>query len=225
MISANKAKLLLKELLATRVVGQEVSYTEAPPELLEFIFNLPRFARHKGGKLKVLMASCFGSRKTKALHICSENSNFFIPIFASQLKSNKSKSKKITRAAVLAAMREAIRYQIDEYRAAQKARRASCARNSITYKSLMFCPVSGKRLTARSHVDHYGKPFIQLADDWLGLNGFTKYTEVPLKRGKLDGELLKSWQDYHKQHARLRLLSAAANISKGAGDYKSKFKQ
>jgi hypothetical protein len=72
-------------------------------------------------------------------------------------------------------------------------------------------------------IDHLGRPFMQLADEWIETLGKT-YCDLTLvgppnlKKFK-DNALNEAWKLYHEDHARLIAICAAANRSKGSGDY------
>jgi hypothetical protein len=72
-------------------------------------------------------------------------------------------------------------------------------------------------------IDHLGRPFMQLADEWIETLGKT-YCDLALvgppnlKKFK-DKALNEAWKLYHEDHARLIAICAAANRSKGSGDY------
>lgn len=223
--TAAAAKRELKNILNRHIIGEQIAAGQYV-DLEAWLFNLPKFARHRGCSFTIKMASAYGGRRVKALHIITAKSNFALPVFASQLSAPGSKAKQLkhTRAAVISALREAVKYQIDEYRAYHKALRASLPNGSETLKILMLCPLTGKRLCGRAHVDHVGRPFIEISDNWLIANKFKSYTDVDLKRGQLSEPLLSSWQEWHKKYAILQLVSARANIAKGSSGYISKFK-
>lgn len=113
--------------------------------------------------------------------------------------------------AVKAAMRRGVDSQLKEYK------------SSVQYP--IECMVTGRRLIrgARVDVDHYGKPFAQIADEWVAHNMLT-YSGIVLcgpptaKRMKED-VLWISWKEWHREHARLAVVCAKANRSKGAAGY------
>lgn len=81
----------------------------------------------------------------------------------------------------------------------------------------------GDNTSQRVAVDHYGVPFCALMDDWIdmqgGLYALNMYhdDDAEFDSGwRLDGEQLVSWQQYHREHANLRLVSAAMNDRMGA---------
>lgn len=87
------------------------------------------------------------------------------------------------------------------------------------------CYLTGKQLRKghRTDVDHVGTSFSEIADSFVRDKGLT-YTEIPLsgppsaKKFK-DPELWAEWQFYHQVKAKLTLVCASANRSKGADGY------
>jgi hypothetical protein len=77
----------------------------------------------------------------------------------------------------------------------------------------------------RVDIDHLGKPFVQLADEWIGGLGLT-YCDLALvgppnlKRFK-DPKYNDAWPMFHEDNARLIAVCAAANRSKGASGYET----
>jgi hypothetical protein len=70
------------------------------------------------------------------------------------------------------------------------------------------------------HVDHvHPHTFEKLATDWLAASGFNltlvKLGPSPDGYGVelIDPEQRRSWTDFHRRHARLRILSRHANLS------------
>lgn len=85
-----------------------------------------------------------------------------------------------------------------------------------------FCPLRGVRITlAASHVDHCAPEFFQaLVDRWLTAGGMTLSdvqitppADNQIVARMADREQRSSWTEYHRSHARLRLLSPRANLS------------
>jgi hypothetical protein len=113
--------------------------------------------------------------------------------------------------AVKAAMRRAVEQQLKEYK------------KTTSYP--IECLVTGHLLRrgARVDVDHHGKPFAQITDEWIQNNMLT-YAEIGLfgppsaKRFK-DNNLWEDWIAWHKEHARFAVVCASANRSKGAAGY------
>jgi len=118
--------------------------------------------------------------------------------------------------AVRAAMRQLVDHQLRAYR------------KTLEYP--IECYVTGKQLRPgmRVDIDHLGKPFVQLADEWIEGLGMTYCDFVlvgppNLKRFK-EAKYNDAWSLYHKDHARLIPACAAANRSKGASGYETPVK-
>lgn len=85
-----------------------------------------------------------------------------------------------------------------------------------------ICPYMGVPLTvANAHVDHAPpETFFALANRWMVENSLT-VMDVPLVdnadnqwvRRMLDPKQEESWTNYHRAHARLRIISRPANLS------------
>jgi hypothetical protein len=113
--------------------------------------------------------------------------------------------------AVKAAMRRAVDKQLKDYKA--------------TTSYPIECLVTGRLLRkgTRVDVDHYGKPFSQIADEWVSHNMMT-YSEIilfgpPTGKKMKDDILWESWKEWHREHARFAVVCAKANRSKGAAGY------
>lgn len=74
-----------------------------------------------------------------------------------------------------------------------------------------ICPVTGQLLTLdNTEVDHCGPMFKDLVQGWLHQQGFTSLSELKTikeENGSLRLPRKRSWQRYHLQHAKLRLIS------------------
>lgn len=112
---------------------------------------------------------------------------------------------------VRAAMRQLVDSQLRAYR------------KTLQYP--LECHVTGKQLRPgmRVDIDHLGKPFVQIADEWIASLNLTYCDFVlvgppNLKKFK-DRAFNDAWPMYHEDHARLIAVCAAANRSKGSGDY------
>lgn len=77
------------------------------------------------------------------------------------------------------------------------------------------------------HIDHHGKPFSQLLDDFLDFVKL-KLSDVEIHHNALqtyeikDDAVRYNWVLYHDKHASLRVLCKRCNLSFGAYGYKSK---
>lgn len=113
--------------------------------------------------------------------------------------------------AVRAAMRQLVDHQLRSYR------------KTLEYP--IECYVTGKMLRPgmRVDIDHLGKPFVQIADEWVESLGLT-YCDLALvgppnlKKFK-EAKYNEAWKMWHEDYARLIPVCAAANRSKGAGEY------
>jgi hypothetical protein len=112
---------------------------------------------------------------------------------------------------VRAAMRQLVDSQLRAYR------------KTLQYP--LECHVTGKQLRPgmRVDIDHLGKPFVQLADEWVNSLDLT-YCDLAicgppnLKKFK-EARYNDAWKIFHEDYARLIAVCAAANRSKGSGDY------
>jgi len=129
-----------------------------------------------------------------------------------KIKTTASPEKKHA-LAVRAAMRQMVDYQL---RAFRKSVRMPAE-----------CVHTGKiiRMGVRWDVDHIGKPFVQMCDEWVALHELS-YTDLSLigppnlKKFK-DSKLQKHWVLYHETHATLAPATAKANRSAGSGEYQA----
>lgn len=77
----------------------------------------------------------------------------------------------------------------------------------------------------RVDIDHLGKPFVQIADEWVESLGLT-YCDFALcgppnlKKFK-EAKYNDAWAMFHEENARLIATCAAANRSKGASGYET----
>lgn len=113
--------------------------------------------------------------------------------------------------AVRAAMRNAIRDQIKDYR------------KGVELPQVCYLTGTHLRKGTKTDVDHVGKPFSQIADEFFSEKQLT-YTEVTLvgppnaKRFR-DAELWSEWKEFHRENARFALVSSSANRAKGSDGY------
>jgi hypothetical protein len=81
------------------------------------------------------------------------------------------------------------------------------------------CPVTGVRLEAgEGHVDHAPPAFLELADAFAaGRGGYDairlRVADAHMGPELADEAFAASWRAYHRAHARLRVVSAMANLS------------
>jgi hypothetical protein len=115
---------------------------------------------------------------------------------------------------VLKAMRQAVRRQTDDFRSAWFDR-------SADQDGAAVCPLTGRSMTwTESETDHI-VPFVRLADRWVSEHG--GYGVIRVGSGAdhpgaalTDASQNTSWQRWHLQHARLRVIHAGANRARGA---------
>jgi hypothetical protein len=162
-----------------------------------------------------------GPRKVKCIHLCRPD-GFKQPVPRGQLTDSLYPPRKTVRhaspekkhsMAVRAAMRTAIDYQLRKFRKAVRLP-AECVH---TEKQI--------RIGMRWDVDHIGKPFLQLCDEWVELQGLT-YLDLTLKgppnlKKFKDDKLQKHWILWHETHATLAPSLPKANRSQGAGEYQA----
>ena len=202
--------------------------------LKEYLLNNKQISRHVQAEdaCFVIKYTQVAGRRLKMLHLVSENSGSLIILTKAKLhpEGHSRASRVVTRSLVLQAMRQAVDYQIKEFRSKEKAHRKRLAEEGSydELRRLITCPISGKLMVgsgAKLHVDHYRKPFIQIADEYLESKKLDNYLGLAIKFRYGKPYLLEpeSWQEWHKQEACLQLVNGKANIKKGAGGYKSKF--
>lgn len=103
------------------------------------------------------------------------------------------------------ALRHAIRFQIDAYRA--------------SLPPTVTDPISGRVLKREdAHIDHI-KPFEDLVDEWCKEEGVrledivTAKQPVSSQRVLADARLADRWRDYHARHSKLRAVEPVTNLS------------
>jgi hypothetical protein len=159
-----------------------------------------------------------GGRRVKMIAL--ERGGTSQPVPKAQLVSALYPTKRIATSAtpeekhfnaVRASMRFAISYQL-------KAFRDSCHLPII-------CHITGKKIIpgARTDVDHVGKTFSELCDDFIR-EKCLNYSLITLKgpptaKVFTDKALWEQWVAYHLQYARFALALASGNRSKGADGY------
>ena len=162
-----------------------------------------------------------GPRKVKCLHL-KRKDGFEQPVPKGQLTDQLYPVKKIATTAspekkhalaVRAAMRAAVDYQLRDWRKTVRFP-AECVHTQRQIRKGM-----------RWDVDHIGKPFLQLCDEWVELQGLT-YLDLSLigppnlKRFK-DSKLQAHWVLYHETHATFAPSLPKANRSAGSGEYQA----
>lgn len=105
-------------------------------------------------------------------------------------------------------LRSEIQEQIEEYR------------NGIHFP--IKCPISGEVIHRNNcHIDHeYPDTFAALAEKWLRLTGYSPDSIKLLHKSQYGGRssikdrvIANQWRTYHRSKARLRAVSAFANLS------------
>ena len=213
----------------TKKVGRIIDNNRANSRLIgeprEFILRVCRLsarweklAQRTDTQVYLRYIEMAGGRRVKMLSL--EGGGSKQPVPKAKLVEELYPTKKIATTATLeekhfnavkAAMRRAVEQQLKEYK------------KTTSYP--IECLVTGRLLRkgARVDVDHHGKPFAQIADEWAQNNMLT-YTEIGLfgppsaKRFK-DNNLWEDWIAWHKEHARFAVVCASANRSKGAAGY------
>jgi hypothetical protein len=115
------------------------------------------------------------------------------------------------------------------YNAVKKAMRGGVTDQMKMFRDSVdlpqICSITGLMLRkgVRTDIDHVGKTFSQIADEFIEGKGL-RYTDIvlmgpPTKKVFKDSALWVEWQDYHRTHARYSLVCASANRSKGAAGY------
>lgn len=100
------------------------------------------------------------------------------------------------------------------FRTAVRDQTEAFRNHDLQQNGLHICPVSGQLLTQdNTQVDHCGPAFKDLVQGWLHEHGLSSLSALEVIEDddaapRLPLELERSWQLYHLQHARLRLLSA-----------------
>lgn len=111
----------------------------------------------------------------------------------------------------LEALRRAIEDQILEFR-----------RKAFDSEERILCPLRGVPITPKSyHIDHEPPViFVRLVDQWLELQAMeledleiTPPTDNQIVTEMTNEVQISSWRNFHKERAKLRLLSPRANLS------------
>lgn len=119
------------------------------------------------------------------------------------------KAKNDIRSLVVGALNRAVDTQIWQFRDEQ-LKNAS-----------LVCPYTGNAITKDSyHVDHYEPTFLELYTAWMKEQGL-RFADIAISDGSaneigrrmVDDVQLASWQKFHRDNARLRMLSPLANLS------------
>ena len=169
-----------------------------------------------------LKSTRMGPRKVKCLYLIRKSDGREQPVPRGKLVDCLYPPKKIATSAspekkhalaVRAAMRTAVDYQLRAFRKSVRLP-AECVH---TERQI--------RIGMRWDVDHIGKPFLQLCDEWVALHELT-YLDLTLigppnlKKFK-DDKLQKHWVLWHETHATLAPSLPKANRSAGSGEYQA----
>lgn len=163
-----------------------------------------------------------GPRKVKCIHLVRASDKFEQPVPRGKLvdllypprKTVKQATPEKKHAlAVRAAMRTAVDYQLRAFRKSVRLP-AECVH---TQKQI--------RLGIKWDVDHIGKPFLQLCDEWVAAQKLT-YLDLTLKgppnlKKFKDDTLQRSWILFHEMNATLAPALSKANRSAGSGEYRA----
>lgn len=89
-------------------------------------------------------------------------------------------------------------------------------------------PQIAEHRTKGQHVHHAGKPFLQIVDEFLIANRHRWHameTEAAGSTGYrlCDRRIAADWAAFHRVEATLEVVTAAVNLSSGAGGYKMRF--
>lgn len=201
----------------TRIIGPARDFVLTSLKLSDRFFTI---SEKPGLEIYIKNWQC-GPRKVKMIVAKQENGKE-IPISKQKLvdslyppkqRSNKPSIEKQHSLKVRAMMRQLVDYQLREYR-----------------KSLQFpteCWETKRQILAstRIDIDHIGKPFMQLADEFLTSLELT-YSEIEmvgppnLKKFK-QPELNFLWKEFHQEYARLAPVLFSVNRSKGSRGYET----
>jgi len=161
-----------------------------------------------------------GPRKVKVIVLKQGGKEYPVPkgklvdsLYPARKTVNHAPPEKKHAAAVRAAMRQYVDYQLRDYR------------KTLKYPVTCFHTEATIRVGMRLDVDHVNKPFLQLCDEFVAGENM-KYVDIAivgppnLKRFK-DQKLGKAWVLYHEMHARLAPSTPKANRSAGSGEYQA----
>lgn len=174
-------------------------------------------ARKTDVKVVVRMIPIANQRKVRM--ICLESPGVRQPISKSKIIEMLYPTKKRKESRYLdevrTAMRNLIAYQLSEFR------------QSLTFPRT--CPVSLLTIKKQNKfdVDHYGKPFVQIADEFIVWKEIAyddiKIEGPPTAKVFKDKKLEEDWKLFHKENANLQAVLPKYNRSKGCENYSSPF--
>lgn len=196
--------------LGSEVIGSPRDY------LLEICSACERYrklALDPGSKFYVGNYKIASGRKVRMVFLQSGGRK--VPLSKKNLFPTKKRNPGVNNYAseVRGAMRNMVSNQISEYRSTLPFS-FSCFESGLTIRKGM-----------KYDIDHSGKPFVRIADEWLLYQGIT-YEDVvlsgrPNAKKIKDPALAESWVNYHLEEAELVPVLASVNRSKGCGDYVS----
>lgn len=176
-------------------------------EIHEFVHSLldrhPRFAEKIGGGVGYFTVNSDGN---------GDRCFYIHRLDGSRIHFSYQKSllgKDDLRSLVVGALNRAVDEQIWAFRDSELA------------KGTHVCPYTGELITKDSyHVDHPNPTFYELYRQWLSELGL-RIDHIRLSDGRdneigrrmIDPAQKESWQQFHRTHARLRLLSPLGNLS------------
>jgi hypothetical protein len=127
----------------------------------------------------------------------TEKERYPVPVSRKRL----SGANRTSYANLMKALRDVIQPQIHEFR------------ETFPLNSSDICPIMNTPLGMDAQVDHDGKTFQQLTEEWRNQNPGVKPKHHSSKHSlyTLDEPYLASWYQYHQDHAILRWLSYEGN--------------
>lgn len=214
--SEHWSKLVNKYRCGTEILGKDRKF------ILEACLKTSTYKKNaEKENIKVKVRNITIARGRRVRMLCLELGNQQQPISKSRIvefiypTKSRTKKKNTYVSEVRKSMRFLIKDQIITFRKNAKFPRVCPITNSTIKK--------GQKVD----VDHFFKPFIQIADEFLQ-NKNLKYTDIKLEGPSTakvfkDKQLQEEWQTYHKENAHLAILLSSTNRSKGCLDYVSPF--
>lgn len=203
-----------KNVVAKYEIGVELS----GEDMQFFLDSCNRLERYRKVMLRGdvrfrVVNKTFNGRRVKGVVMVTPNSKFEVWVSKEKVmgvlfpKAFLPDPQKVNRKNVLKALRGIIDPQIKQFKRGLK---------SLT---VIKSASSGKPILGPYHVDHV-YPFIRLAEEWCRENGYDLERIEVKCRGSVctlaDTAMAESWFDYHMINAKLQVLDAAENTSKGS---------
>jgi hypothetical protein len=192
--------------------------TITDPVELEWLYEL--FKRHPEAKRKL--------EGVKRIHIGLDNAGRYHSI---QLTYEDGRCDDISYRVCMAGKAHSRQDALNAFRVAI-IEQVRMYKDGVFDGGVVLCPVSGRLLQndSKTHIDHdfsQGVTFRRLVDDFLTkkcltlesittediLPTYTTRTHVQHGNQLSDKELMKEWQAYHYEHAKLRALDSRVNMS------------